>query len=63
MFTIFCSSICSLQSQFILYRYCVGTVVALLLNFILPEDAEVEMTAKKTVDGPESFKDDEVNEA
>jgi hypothetical protein len=41
----------------------VGTVVALLLNFILPEDAEVEMTAKKTVDGPESFKDDEVNEA
>jgi hypothetical protein len=33
-----------------------------LLNFILPEDAEVEKTAKK-LEGPETFKDDEVNEA
>jgi hypothetical protein len=40
----------------------VGTVVALLLNAVLPEDAEVEMAEKKA-DGPESFKDDEVDEA
>lgn len=49
-------------SIFLSTGYCVGTVVALLLNAVLPEDAEVEMTEKK-VDGPESFKDDEVDEA
>lgn len=55
-----CNCSCSPNHHF--YRYCVGTVVALLLNAVLPEDAEVEMTEKK-VDGPESFKDDEVDEA
>ena len=41
------------------YSYCVGTVLAMLLNFILPEDAKVEDTKEIEEEKPEKFVEDE----
>lgn len=49
----------SLISMHFHYSYCVGTVLAMLLNFILPEDAKVEDTKEIEEEKPEKFADDE----
>lgn len=41
------------------YSYCIGTVLAMLLNFILPEDAKVEDTKEIEEEKPEKFAEDE----
>ena len=49
----------SLISIHLHYSYCIGTVLAMLLNFILPEDAKVEDTKEIEEEKPEKFAEDE----
>ena len=52
----------------LLFRYCIGTVVAMLLNFILPEDVptseakEMDVTPAKELDVSEGPKAKDVDE-
>ncbi len=50
-----------IHSIFRFNRYCIGTVVAMLLNFILPEDVPISVAEKEPVEkAPEkNFVDDE----
>lgn len=41
------------------YSYCIGTVLAMLLNFILPEEAMVEDAKEIEEEKPEKFAEDE----
>jgi len=54
-----CSSLKCAHIIFFSCRYCVGTVLAMLLNTILPADAAVEQSAKLVEeDTAERFQED-----